>query len=139
MNNVWLIVGIVVSSVLLWLMIYLASRWVISEDYANRKKGVLFLSALIIVILLPILGEFIGMVLQTIGDIIVDARNLITPSGVNYVVGLVPVINFLIFLAIMSYFGDMSWKQSLWVSLLGVFLLYCLYSFFPELNFIQFL
>lgn len=136
---VWYLIALVVSSLLLWLMLYLASRWIESKSYAEDKKTELLLTAFIIVIILPIIADGVAFILNAIGVGIAEARTAINPSGSNYLINLVPVINFLVFLTLLKFIADMAWKKALWVSLLGIFLLYCLYSFFPELDLLKFL
>lgn len=136
---VWYLIALVVSSLLLWLMLYLASRWIESKSYAEDKKTELLLTAFIIVIILPIIADGVAFILNAIGGGIAEARTAINPSGSNYLINLVPVINFLVFLTLLKFIADMAWKKALWVSLLGIFLLYCLYSFFPELDLLKFL
>ncbi|NIQ07754.1 MAG: hypothetical protein GWO20_19170 [Candidatus Korarchaeota archaeon] len=139
MDYTWFLLGLVITILFLWGMLYLASRWIVSVDFASKKKSSLFISALIIVIILPLVAEGIGEILTIIGEIIVEGRNAIAPSGSNYLVRIVPVISFLVFLAILKFITNMEWRNSLWISLLGIILLYCLYSFFPELDLVTYI
>lgn len=128
-----LIIAIVVATILLWLMLWLATGWIVSKSYAQNKKVLLLVAALILVIVVPILAGLVAVVLNAIGNGIASLRNLIDGGGANMVGVLVSVISFLLFMIILRLIVGLDWKDTTWVSLIGLFLLYCLYSFFPEL------
>jgi hypothetical protein len=134
--TVWLIISIIIATILLWLMLYLASGWVISKAYSKEKKMILLITALIAVLLLPIVSSGAGWLLNGLGGLLVDLRDLIAPSGRNYLGQLVTIIVFLVFMIILKVVASMEWKDTVWIALIGLFLLYMLYSIFPELDFI---
>jgi hypothetical protein len=47
---------------------------------------------------------------------------------------LIPVIEFLLFLITIKFFLSETWGNCVWVAILGLFLLYLLYAFFPVLQ-----
>ena len=89
--------------------------------------------ALIIVLFLPVVLNAIGMVLSAIGDALAGIRDAIDGGGQNFLVFLVPVFGFLILLVLVKFLIDLPWDNSVWVSLLLLFLLYILFSLVPEL------
>jgi hypothetical protein len=131
---IFFIIYLLIASILLWLCLYLASSWIISKSYAKDKKMVLFFAAILLVLLVPIISGVIGMVLNFLGNALASLRTLIYPRGQNVVGSLTPVIAFLLFLIILKFVCSMeSWEKTLWISLIGLFLLFILYSLFPEL------
>ncbi|MHA1777455.1 MAG: hypothetical protein ACTSWC_11820 [Promethearchaeota archaeon] len=130
------IVYILIASILLWLMIWLAARLIISKSYAVDKKFLLLISALVLVIVIPIVGSGASYVLGLIGNAFAGLRDLITPGqGRNYVVQLVPIVVFFVFLVILKFLAGMEWRDATWISFISLLLLYCLYSLVPELDF----
>ncbi|MHA1673797.1 MAG: hypothetical protein ACTSYI_09210 [Promethearchaeota archaeon] len=130
------IVYILVASILLWLMIWLASRLIISKSYASDKRFMLLIAAVVLVIVIPLVGSGAGYVLGLVGDLFAGIRNLIQPGyGQNYVVQLVPIVVFFVFMVILKLLAGMDWRDATWISFLSLLLLYCLYSIVPELDF----
>ncbi|MHA1620244.1 MAG: hypothetical protein ACTSVZ_13290 [Promethearchaeota archaeon] len=130
------IVYILVASILLWLMIWLASRLIISKSYASDKKFMLLIAAIVLVILIPFVGSGAGYILSLIGNLFAGLRDLITPGqGRNFVVQLVPIVVFFVFMLILKLLAGMDWRDTTWISFLSLLLLYCLYSLVPELDF----
>lgn len=132
-GTVMTIIFIIIAAVLLWLFLYLASSWIVSKTYASDKKLILLLSAFILVIIVPFIAGLVGMLLGLIGGLLAGLRDLIDGGGRDYVSSLTIIVAFLLFLAILKWLCGMEWEKALWISLLGLFLLYCLYSIFPEL------
>ena len=93
----------------------------------------LLLAALLIVILVPLVSGVITQIVGYAGDLFAALRDLIDGGGQNYVVQLGAIISFLLFMLILKFIvGFQNWRDVLWVSLVGLFLLYCLYSAIPE-------
>jgi len=129
------IVYILIATVLFWLMLWLATRIVVSKDFASDKKFMLLLTALLMVVLAPIITSALVSVLVWVGGLMVDLRGLLGGGGHNYVTGLAPIISFLIFMILLKFLVGMDWKDTTWVALIGIFLLYVFYSLVPELIF----
>ncbi|MFO8019417.1 MAG: hypothetical protein R6U96_12355 [Promethearchaeia archaeon] len=132
-DSIMLLVWIIIGTVLLTLIIYLAVRLIESEHKANDKKFMIFLVALICVLILPFVLGVIGTILNTLGDILANLRNALDGGGRNYLGNLVSIIGFLIVLFLLKVFIDLTWESSMWVALLTLFMLYILYSLVPEI------
>ncbi|WP_457558697.1 hypothetical protein [Candidatus Harpocratesius sp.] len=136
-TNIFLtVVYILIASILLWLMLWLSARLIISKSYAVDKKFILLIAAIILVIVVPLVGSGAGFILGLLGDLFASLRNLITPGyGRNYVVQLVPILVFFVFMVILKFVAGMDWRDATWISFISLLLLYCLYSLVPELDF----
>lgn len=126
---IWLIIATVIVALITYIVVLLLE----SKTKASDKKFMILLLALIIVLLLPVVLNAIGMVLGAIGDALAGIRDIFDDGGVNFLVQLVPVIGFLILLVLVKFLIDIPWDNSVWVSLLLLFLLYVLFSLVPEL------
>jgi hypothetical protein len=133
--DVLTIVYILIATIVFWLMLWLATRIVVSKDFASDKKFMLLLTALLMVVLVPIITSALVSVLVWVGGLMVDLRGLLGGGGHNYVTGLAPIISFLIFMIFLKFLVGMDWKDTTWVALIGIFLLYVFYSLVPELIF----
>lgn len=122
---VWLIVGIILLTLMLWL----AVRAIISKSKAKDKKWMILLISIIALVVLPLISGVIAQLLNLIGSIPASLS-----WGTNYLGALVPICEFLLFLITLKFFLSESWGNCVWVALLGLFLLYLLYSFFPVLH-----
>lgn len=131
------IVFILIATIFLWLALWLATRIIVSKDFGNRKKIMLLLTALLMVLLVPIVTGLIVSVIGLPGELMVMLRGLIDGNGRNYVSGMAPIIAFLIFLMILKFLVGMEWRHTIWVALIGIFLLYLFYSLLPELDFMD--
>lgn len=129
------ILGIILGTILLGLIIYIAVLLIESKNKASDKALMIFLLALIVILILPPILGAVGSVLSAIGDVFMNIRNAIDGNGANYVTQLVPIIGFLILLVLTKFFIDIRWETSVWISLLTLFLLYILLSLIPELDF----
>ena len=69
-DPVTFIIYLLIASILLWLCLYLASSWRISKEYASNKKLMLLISAIILVLLVPLISGAIGSLLGDVGTII---------------------------------------------------------------------
>ncbi len=136
--NPLVILYVLIATIFLWLMLWLATRFIVTKDFASRKKFMLLIVALIMVVLIPLVSGVIGTIISWPGEGLLLLRNLIPGQNVNqnYVTALVPIIIFLLFLLILKFIGGMDWKDTTWVALIAMFLLYLLYTLLPELDFI---
>ncbi|MFW9826246.1 MAG: hypothetical protein ACFFEY_01350 [Candidatus Thorarchaeota archaeon] len=126
---IWLIIATVIVALITYIVVLLLE----SKTKASDKKFMILLLALIIVLLLPVVLNAIGMVLNAIGNALASIRDFFDEGGENFLVQLVPVIGFLILLVLVKFLIDIPWDNSVWVSLLLLFLLYVLFSLVPEL------
>ncbi|TXT58990.1 MAG: conserved membrane protein of unknown function [Promethearchaeota archaeon] len=127
------ILWLVVATVVLTLVIYIAVIVVESKHKASDKKFMILLLAFITVLIIPIVLGAVSLVLGAIGDVIAGLRNLIDGGGQNYVVRLAIIIGFLILLILTKYLVDLPWDNAVWVTLLVLFVLYIMFSLLPEL------
>ena len=133
-DPVTFIIYLLIASILLWLCLYLASSWIISKEYASNKKLMLLISAIILVLLVPLISGGIGSLLGDVGTLFADLRNLVVKGGSSQTGVFTIIIAFLLFMLILKFLCGMErWDKVLWISLIGLFLLYCFYSAFPEL------
>jgi len=121
---IWLIIGVIILTLILWL----AVRIIVSKTKAKDKKWMIMLLSIIALIVLPLISGVIAQLLNLIGRI-----PELLPWGQNYLILLVPIVEYLLFLILVKYLISIEWGNAVWVSLLGLFLLYLLYSFFPVL------
>lgn len=121
---VWLIIG----TIILGLFIYLAVWLIVSKTKAKDRLLMIFIAAFLGIFLLPIVAGAIGIVLNAIGSI-PDAL----PWGTNMMGGLVPIVQYLLFIIIVKFLISIEWGNAVWITLVALFLLFLLYSFFPVL------
>lgn len=133
MNTLLFILWIILATIIVSLVIYLSVKVVESEYKAKDKKVMIILIAFIAVLVIPIILGFIGMVLGFLGNLLASVRNALDGGGANFLVQLVPIIGFIIILALLKFLLDITWESSLWVALLTLFILYIIYSLVPEL------
>jgi hypothetical protein len=126
---IWLLIATVIVALIIYIVVLLLE----SKTKASDKKFMILLLALIIVLFLPVVLNAIGAVLSAIGGALADIRNAIDNGGQNFLIQLVPVFGFLILLVLVKFLIDIPWDNSVWVSLLLLFLLYILFSLVPEL------
>ncbi len=133
------LVWLILATVIVTLIIYIAVDLVESKTKASDKKYIILLIAFLAVVVLPFIVGIIGIVLGALGNLLAMARSLIDGGGQNFLVRLLPIIFFILLLLLIKFLIDMTWESSLWVSLLTLFVLYIIYSLIPELyNFIGF-
>ena len=114
----WLVLATVVVALIIYIVVILLE----SKTKASDKKFLIILLAFVIVLLLPIILNAVGLVLGALGDALASIRDAIDGGGQNFLVGLVPVIGFLILLVLVKFLLDLPWDNSVWISLF-----YCLY------------
>jgi len=125
----WLILATVIVALVIYIVVILLE----SKTKASDKKFLIILLAFIIVLLLPVILNAINSVLGTIGDALAEIRNAIDGGGANYLTNLTPIIGFLILLVLVKFLIDIPWDNSVWISLLTLFILYIIYCLIPEL------
>ena len=129
----WLVVG----TLLLGLFIWLATRWISSKTKAKDKLLMIFILALVTILILPIIGGAVGWVLTQL-DLIVGWPASQIPqvlgTGGGYLFSLVAVIQFLIFMVLVKFFINETWGNSVWISLISLFLLFLMYTLIPYLS-----
>ena len=127
----WL--GLILGTIVVALIMYIAVLVVVSKTKASDKKFLILLLAFIGVLVIPIVVNAIMYVLNIIGNGIAAIRTAISPSGVNFLSNFGPIIFFLLLLVITKFLLDVTWEHALWISLLTLFILYIIYSLVPEL------
>ena len=133
------ILWLIIATVIVFLIMYIAVRVVVSKTKASDKKIMILLLAFIAVFLLPIVVGAIMIVLNAIGGAVATLRDLLDGGGQNFLALFGPIIFFLLLLALTKWLLDVTWEHALWISLLTLFILYLIYSLIPELyTFIQF-
>ena len=133
------ILWLILATVIVFLIMYIAVRLVVSKTKASDKWVLILVLAFIAVLLLPVIVNAIMMVLNVIGGALRDLRSAIDGGGQNFLGNFAPIIFFLLLLAFTKFLVSISWEHALWVSLLTLFILYIIYSLIPELyNFVQF-
>jgi len=133
-NDAIFIVALIIGTILVTIFMYLAVRAIESKHKASDKKLMILLAAFLAVFLLPIIAVAIGQVLGAIGGLLADLRTSIYPYGRDHLTQLVPIIYFLMLFVIVKYLIDVSWENSVWISLLTLFLFYILLTLVPELG-----
>jgi hypothetical protein len=120
---------------LLGLFIWLATRWISSKTKAKDKLLMIFLLALLMVLLIPLLEGLLTTVFGFIGEVVNwPARQLAFLGGsANFLGALVGIIVFLVFMVFVKMFINETWSNSVWIALLSLFLLYLLYTLIPVL------
>ena len=131
-GTVLFILWLIVATVVVTLILYIAVLVIVSKTRASDKKFIILLLAFICVLIIPIILSAIDSVLGAIGSVIAF-------SGQNHLPNLTPIIGFLIILILVKFLIDISWDKAVWISLLTLFILFLLYTMVPELyNFLQF-
>ncbi len=132
-NATIFIIWLILATFIVTLIIYITVRIIESKYKASDKKFLILLIAFIIVLILPLILVVFALVLGTIGDFLVGARNLIEEGGENFLILLVPIFGFIILLLLLKWLIDLTWEKSVWIALLTLFVLYIIYSLVPEL------
>jgi len=132
--QVLFLVSLIIGTILVTLFMYLAVRAIESKPKASDKKLMILLAAFLAVFLLPIIAGAIGDILGAIGGLLASARNAFYPGGRDHLSELVPIIYFLMLFIVVKFLVDIKWENSVWVSLLTLFLFYILLSIIPELG-----
>jgi hypothetical protein len=126
MEALFFVLWLILATVIVALIIYIAVLLIVSKTKASDKKFLIILLAFICVLILPIILAAIDSVFGVIGD-------LIAFSGQNYLTRLTPIIGFLIIFVLTKFLLDVAWDNSIWISLLTLFFLFLLYTMVPGL------
>ena len=132
--DVMFIVALIIGTIILTLIMYVAVRAIESKHKASDKKLMILLCAFIVVLVFPLIEGAIGSVLGAIAGILVQLRNLIAPSGQDHLSQLTPIILFLLLFILVKVLIDVKWENSVWVSLLSLFLFYIILTVLPEIG-----
>ncbi len=125
-ETLFFVLWLIVATIVVALIIYIATLLITSKTKASDKKFLIILLAFICVLILPIVLGAINSVLSVIGG-------LIAFSGQNYLPQLTPIIGFLIILILVKFFLDITWDHAVWISLTILFFLFLLYTMIPGL------
>jgi len=131
--TIWYIIWLVLATVIVALILYIAVRLVDSKLRASDKKWMILLIAFIMVLIIPLVVGAITTVLGVIGDLLAGLRTALYPSGQNFLVQLAPVIAFLLLFILVKFLITDSWEHSIWISLITFFFLFLIYCVLPEL------
>ncbi len=139
MDTLSTVLWLILATVIVFLIMYIAVLLVVSKTKARDKWVLILILAFIAVLLLPIIVGAIMTVLNLLGDGLAALRSAIDGGGHNYLALFEPIIFFLLLLTLTKFLLGISWEHALWVSLLTLFILYIIYSLIPELyTFVQF-
>ena len=122
-------IGILIGTIIVALILYLAVMIIESQNRAKDKIAMIIIIALITVVVLPIIMNAIGVVFGELGDALASIRDAIDEEGRNYLVYMIPIFGFLILLAINKFLLDISWESAVWISLIvliSLFIMFCL-------------
>ncbi len=122
------ILTVLIGTVILTLCLYFGVQVIVSKNKAQDKKLMIFVCALLIVLVIPLIVGFIAQILALIGGLLAAIRD--TP---NQLMNLVPILVFLLMIILIHFFLDVSWSDSVWIGLIGLFFLYILLTVVPEL------
>ncbi len=129
------ILWVVVATMILGLFIWLATRWISSKTKAKDKIVMIFLLALVMVLLIPLLESVLAVALGAIDSVVGWPATQLSflGTGGGYLLALVGIVVFLVFMVFVKLFINETWSNSVWISLLSLFLLYLLYTLIPAL------
>jgi hypothetical protein len=123
--TVLFIIWLIVATVIVALILYIAVLIIVSKTKASDKKFIIIILAFIFVLVIPLVLGAISTVLGVFNEI--------PWSDGNYLMGLVTIIGFLIILLLCKFLLDVAWDNALWISLLTLFVLFLLYTLIPGL------
>ena len=124
-SSIIFVVGLIIATVILALIIYIAVLLIVSKTKASDKKFLIILLAFICVLVIPLVLGAIGSVFGVFSQI--------PWSDGNYLTLLIPIIGFLLILVLVKFLLDVAWDKALWISLLTLFVLFLLYTLVPGL------
>lgn len=125
----WLVIALVIIYLVLFVSVILGE----SKEKARDKTLMIVILGLIILLVLPFLSSIFTFILNFLGEGLAGLRNLIDGGGQNYLITLVPILIFLIILLLVKYMLSVEWDNAVWISLIMLFILYAMYSLFPEI------
>jgi len=124
-DPLFFILWLILATVVVALVLYIAVLLIVSKTKASDKKLLIILLAFICVLVIPLVLGAIGSVFAVFGQI--------PWSDGNYLTLLIPIIGFLIILVLVKFLLDVAWDKALWISLLTLFVLFLLYTLIPGL------
>ena len=83
-SQLMFLIWLVLATVVVFLVMYLAVKVIESEHKASDKKLWILLIAFLAVLVIPIILGVVGMILGAIGYLLASARNLLDGGGANY-------------------------------------------------------
>ncbi|TFG00419.1 MAG: hypothetical protein EU541_02280 [Promethearchaeota archaeon] len=126
------LLGILIGTIVIALILYLATLVIISSRKARDKVILIIIEALITVLILPLVIGVIASVLGELGTVLAALR--VDGGGdPSFLPRLAIIFGFLILLAMTKFFLDTTWGSALWISILTLFVLYILLTLVPEL------
>jgi len=123
--TLWFILWLILATIIVTLILYIAVLVIVSKTKASDKKFLIILLAFICVLVIPIVLGAISTVFAIFDEI--------PWSDGNYLTLLIPIIGFLIILILVKFLLDVAWDNSVWISLLTLFILFLLYTLIPGL------
>ncbi len=126
-----IILGLIIGTLILFLMLYVAEMYIISKSVARDRKLMTLLAAFLGVLFVPLIISGINIVFGAIGELMALWQSPLGISPRNYLLILSPVFAYLIFWAICKFLIDTTWEKSGWVALVGLVLLFLVYTIFP--------
>ncbi|MHA1749978.1 MAG: hypothetical protein ACTSYF_15205 [Promethearchaeota archaeon] len=123
------ILFLILAAILLFVFNYLSVRWIESKQLAKKKKTQCFFTALV--------GLLIFLVGLWIWNAVFGSfNNWLTIEGYSWPNGqfllvLGPIIVFLLYIVLVHSWIDATWKNSVFISLLSMFLLALFLTFIP--------
>jgi len=130
-DAILIILGIVIGTLILFLALYVAELYIISKSTARARKLPTLAAAFLGVLIVPLLAQGAAIVFGAIGDLMAAWQHPLGIAPRNYLMILVPVIAYLLFWVICKFLIDTTWEKSGWVALVGILLLYLIYTIFP--------
>jgi len=132
-DTILLIVGLILATVILFLVLYIVEMYAESKTFAHDKKAATLLVAFIGVFLVPIIAGAIGYVFGAIEHLINAAQAALGAQQGHYLSALVPVFAFLLFWAFTKWILGLRWDKSCWIALIGLIILYLVWTIFPQI------
>ena len=130
-DTVLSIVFLIIGVLLLFLANYLATWRIESKTLAKRKKVQCFFVALMGLLMFIIVIQGWNYITSLMGPIITDPFSW-PDTGYLQILG--PIIVFLIYIVLVHWLIDVSWKNCVWISLLAILLLALFLAFTPYLG-----
>ncbi|MFX0100355.1 MAG: hypothetical protein ACFFCS_12305 [Candidatus Hodarchaeota archaeon] len=130
MQDILSIVFLIIAILLLFLANYLATWGIESKTLAKRKKGQCFFVALIGLFMFIIVYQGWLYIISFIPELISNPRW----PNTTYLPILGPIIVFLIYIVLVHWLIDVSWKNCVWISLLALLLLALFLTFTPYIG-----
>lgn len=125
------VVFLIIAILLLFLANYLATWGIESKTLAKRKKVQCFLVALIGLFMFIVVIGVWGMLTGYIDGWVTGPLHWPNSSYLS-IIG--PIVVFLIYIILVNWLIDVSWKNCVWISLLALLLLALFLTFTPYIG-----